>query len=99
MANVAFAILRHDLGFRGVVVSDALGATAVASIPAGTRAVDFVTAGGDLVIINQVALADQMADAVLNKARSDPTFRALVDTAARRILAAKSAAGLLPCGG
>jgi beta-N-acetylhexosaminidase len=92
-------MLRHDLGFRGVVVSDALGATAVASIPPGARAVDFITAGGDLVIINQVAIADQMADAVLTRARSDATFRAEIDTAARRILAAKSAADLLPCRG
>lgn len=92
-------MLRGDLGFRGVVVSDALGATAVASIPPGTRAVDFITAGGDLVIINQVAIADQMAQAVLARAQGDATFRAQVDTAARRVLAAKSAAGLLPCGG
>jgi hypothetical protein len=38
-------ILRKDMGFRGVVTSDALGATAVSSIPAGTRAVDFISAG------------------------------------------------------
>jgi beta-N-acetylhexosaminidase len=97
--TVIHGMLRDDLGFRGVVVSDALGATAVASIPPGTRAVDFITAGGDLVIINQVAIADEMADAVLTRAQDDATFRALVDTSARRVLAAKSAAGLLPCGG
>jgi beta-N-acetylhexosaminidase len=97
--TVIDGMLRGDLGFRGVVVSDALGATAVASIPPGTRAMDFITAGGDLVIINQVAIADQMADAVLARALADATFRGQVDTAARRVLAAKSAAGLLPCGG
>jgi beta-N-acetylhexosaminidase len=97
--TVIDGMLRHDLGFHGVVVSDALGATAVTSIPPGTRAIDFIDAGGDLVIINQVALADPMADAVLAQARTSATFRALVDTAARRVLAAKSAAGLLPCGG
>ena len=31
-------MLRGDLGFHGVVISDALGATAVESIPPGTRA-------------------------------------------------------------
>ena len=98
-STVIDGMLRRDLGFGGVVVSDALGATAVASIPPGTRAVDFITAGGDLVIINQVATADQMADAVLARAQANPTFRGQVDAAARRVLAAKSAAGLLPCAG
>jgi beta-N-acetylhexosaminidase len=97
--TVIGGMLRHDLGFRGVVVSDALGATAVGSIPPGTRALDFIATGGDLVIINQVAQADQMAQAVLARAQADATFRAQADTAVRRVLAAKSTAGLLPCGG
>jgi len=91
-------MLRDDLGFRGVVVSDALGATAVSSIPPGTRAIDFLNAGGDLIIINQLAPAIQMAQAVAAKAASDATFRHLVDVAALHVLRAKQALDLLPCG-
>ena len=38
-----------------------------------------------------------MAAAVLARASGDAAFRATVDAAAARVLAAKQAAGLLPC--
>jgi hypothetical protein len=38
-----------------------------------------------------------MAAAVLARATADPAFRSLVEDAARRVLAAKRAAGLLSC--
>ena len=40
-------ILRGDLGFHGVVMSDSLSATAVSSVIPGSRAIRFLTAGGD----------------------------------------------------
>ena len=92
-------MLRGDLGFDGVVISDALGATAVASIPAGTRAVDFLEAGGDMIISNKTPPAVEMAKAVASRAASDDAFRARVDDAALHVLRAKEAAGLLSCGG
>ena len=61
-------MLRGDLGFRGVVISDALGATAVASIPPATRAIDFIQAGGDMIISNQVPPAIEMAQALADRA-------------------------------
>ena len=61
-------MLRGDLGFRGVVISDALGATAVASIAPATRAIDFVQAGGDMIISNQVPPAIEMAQALADRA-------------------------------
>lgn len=91
-------LLRNGLGFNGVIVSDDLGqAAAVQAIPAGTRAVDFLTAGGDLITSQSLAPAEQMAAAVLAKASGNAAFRATVDAAAQRVLAAKQAAGLLPC--
>lgn len=49
--TVLDGMLRGDLRFDGVVISDDLGATAaVASIPPGTRAIDFLDAGGDMII-------------------------------------------------
>ena len=91
-------LLRNGLGFNGVIVSDDLGqAAAVQAIPAGTRAIDFLTAGGDLITSQSLAPAEQMAAAVLAKASGNAAFRATVDAAAQRVLAAKQAAGLLPC--
>jgi beta-N-acetylhexosaminidase len=79
-------------------VSDDLGATvAVADIAPATRAVDFIEAGGDLIISKTLGPAVRMADALLAKTSSDPSFRTRVDDAVHRVLRAKDAAGLLPC--
>ena len=95
---VIMRLLRNGLGFSGVIVSDDLGdAAAVASIPAGQRALDFLNAGGDLITSQSLAPAEKMASTVLATASSDSAFRATVDDAARRILAAKQVQGLLPC--
>jgi beta-N-acetylhexosaminidase len=95
---VIMHLLRSGLGFNGVIVSDDLGqAAAVASIPAGQRALDYLNAGGDLITSQAIAPAEQMAATVLKTASSDSAFRATVDAAVRRVLAAKQAQGLLPC--
>lgn len=91
-------MLRGTLGFQGVVVSDDLGATgAVASIPAGDRALAFLSAGGDLVISKTADATHAMVLAVQSRAAADPAFRARVDDAAVRLLGKKQAYGLLPC--
>ncbi len=79
--TIVTGVLRGDLGFEGVVVSDALGAKAVASIPAATRAIDFLRAGGDMLISNQIAPAEAMADAIAARAAANPAFRTRVDEA------------------
>ena len=44
-------LLRKQLGFGGVVMSDDIGATeAVSAIPPATRGVEFIAAGGDMII-------------------------------------------------
>jgi beta-N-acetylhexosaminidase len=92
-------ILRDAMGFNGVIVSDDIGnAEAISDIPPGTRAIDFLEAGGDLIISKTVAPAVSMAEAVSARADSDAAFRSIVDDAALRILQAKEAYGLLPCG-
>jgi beta-N-acetylhexosaminidase len=91
-------LVRNGLGFTGVIVSDDMGdAAAVQAIPAGTRATRFLAAGGDLITSQSLSPAEQMAAAVLAKASGDAAFRATVDAAAQRVLAAKQKAGLLPC--
>jgi beta-N-acetylhexosaminidase len=97
--TVIRSMLRGDLGFRGVVVSDDLGAAvAVADIPPAQRALDFIRAGGDLIVSKTAGPADEMAAAIVSQAGSNPGFKALVDQAALRVLEAKQASGLLPCG-
>jgi beta-N-acetylhexosaminidase len=91
-------LLREQIGFRGLIVSDDLGrAVQVAAIVAGERAVRFLAAGGDIVLTADPATLGPMIDAVLSAATDDPEFAARVTDSQRRILEAKSHAGLLPC--
>lgn len=92
-------ILRGDMGFDGAVISDDLAAVAVASIPAGTRAVRFIDAGGDMIISTSLSAMTQMVRALRERAARDAAFTARLDASALRVLRAKEAAGLLPCGG
>jgi beta-glucosidase-like glycosyl hydrolase len=90
-------LLRTQLGFDGVVISDDLGnAKAVAAVPAGERAVRFLAAGGTLVLTVDPTIVPEMIDAVLARADADPAFAAQVDAAVRTALLAKVRAGLLP---
>lgn len=83
-------VLRGDLGFRHIVMSDDLGgATQVARWTAGQRAVRFVRAGGDLVLTVEAGELPTMYAAVLRLARHSKPFRSRVNAAARRILEVK----------
>jgi beta-N-acetylhexosaminidase len=91
-------MLRVRMGFRGVIVSDDLGDTAaVASIPPATRAIDFLTAGGDMIISKTAAPADAMVQAIRSRVATNAGFRQRVDDAAQRILRMKQAWALMPC--
>ena len=91
-------LLRDSLAFNGVVVSDDLGATAaVATIAPADRAVNFLAAGGDLIISKTIAPAIAMAAAIRTRASTDAAFRSRVDDAATRVLRAKAARGLVSC--
>ena len=95
---VVMQLLRAGLGFGGVIISDDLGvAAAVASVPAGDRAVSFLNAGGNMITSQSLPVAETMATAVLARTAADATFRAVVGAAVWRILAAKQAYGLLGC--
>jgi beta-N-acetylhexosaminidase len=96
--TVLQGMLRGDLGFDGVIMSDTLSATAVSSLTPAVRAVRFLEAGGDLIVLSPpVSTTIMMARAVTSRAATNATFRATVDAAALRVLEAKDEAGLLPC--
>jgi beta-N-acetylhexosaminidase len=93
---IVTGLLRGDLGFGGVIISDDIGAAAqVANYAPGDRAVEFVAAGGDMVLTVNANQAGEMTSALVQKARASAAFRRLVDAAALRVLQAKQARGLL----
>jgi beta-N-acetylhexosaminidase len=96
--EVMRVILRQQMHFSGVIVSDDLGAaTAVADLSPGVRGIDFLTAGGDLITSQSLPAAAAMDVAIRARLSADPAFRALVNSAVMRVLSAKQAYGLLPC--
>jgi beta-N-acetylhexosaminidase len=85
--------------FKGLVISDDLGqAVAVADVPPGQRAVDFVQAGGDMALTVRPADAAVMVGALAAKAASSTAFRSKVAAAALHVLASKQSLGMLSCG-
>ena len=95
---IVTGLLRKKLGWTGMVVSDDLGsAAAVRALPVGRRAVDFVAAGGDLVLTVEPAQATTTRNAIVARAAADATFRARVADAVTHVLAAKEELGLLRC--
>jgi beta-N-acetylhexosaminidase len=96
--TIVTGLLRKKMGFRGTILSDDMGvAAAVASVPAGQRAISFVSAGGDLITTESLPVADEMDAALVSRVGSDASFRATVNAAALQILTTKDAYGLLPC--
>lgn len=97
--TVIQGMLRGDLDYDGVVITDDVGAAAeVASVPAGQRATRFVAAGGDIVITAKASLTGTMIDALVGKAEDDQAFADQLTTSVRRVLALKQRHGLVTCG-
>ena len=93
---IVTGMLRGDLHFRGVIISDDLGVSKqVSGLSVGERAVAFIAAGGDVVLTVDALQAPEMTAAVLARAKSDPKFKAQVAAAALVVLQAKQARGLL----
>ena len=93
--TIVTGMVRGDLGFNGVIISDSLGAAQVQAWPLGDRAINFFNAGGDLALMNDPAILPAMYNAVLQRANSDATFKAKLDASVLRILTAKENRGLI----
>ena len=97
-ARTMQVLLRKQMHFGGVIVSDDMGAAAaVASLSPAARATGFLAAGGDMILSVSLPAAAAMDTTVLGRVNHDPAFRSSVDAAVMRILVAKQAYGLLPC--
>ncbi len=92
-------LLRTQLGWTGVVITDDVGAArAVSAVPPGDRAVRFLAAGGDIVLTAVPSQAAAMTAAVQARVARDPEFAASVDESVRRVLALKERFAVLRCG-
>jgi beta-N-acetylhexosaminidase len=89
------SLLRTDLGFVGIIITDDLsGAAAVQAWSPADRAILAIQAGVDIVlVVHSAGILAEMMDAVVAKAADDPEFAALVDAAARRVLLQKIIVG------
>lgn len=91
-------LLRADLGYDGVIISDDLGAAqAVADVPGGERAIRFVRAGGDLAISASPSIAQEMVADLVAAADADPDFAHRIDESALRVLHLKRDLGVTTC--
>jgi beta-N-acetylhexosaminidase len=93
---VMTSMLRHDLGFRGVIISDSFNAKAIERVPAARQAVNFFRAGGTMVLDTDLAPIRTMENAVAARAAAKPRFAAIVKSAVLTVLTAKAKAQLLP---
>lgn len=94
--TIITGMLRGDLHFHGVIVSDDVGISKqLSGTSVADRAVKFIAAGGDIVLTVDATQAPTMTAALISRARSDPAFRRQVDIAALVVLRAKQAQGLL----
>ncbi len=91
---VVDGLLRNELGFRGVVITDSTEAAAVLAVTQPAQAaVRNVRAGVDIVLTTGRGSYIQVYRALLAEARRDPAFRARVREAAARVLALQRALG------
>ncbi|HEV2075642.1 MAG TPA: glycoside hydrolase family 3 N-terminal domain-containing protein [Thermoleophilaceae bacterium] len=88
-------VLREELGYEGVVVTDSLEAEAVLSrTDTPTAAVRSIEAGADLALTTSVGSYQPVLGALLREARRDGEFRARVEESAGRVLELKERLGL-----
>jgi beta-N-acetylhexosaminidase len=91
-------LLREELGFRGVIVSDDLGMKAVADRwPIAELAVRAVVAGADHLLVREPEERQVAAyEALLREAEASAAFRRRVEESARRIAELKARVAVGP---
>ena len=95
--TVVEGMIRDDLDFDGVVISDDLSAAVLRDYSAARRAVAFVGAGGDLMIVGDATSAPSMAEALLERGSRDRAFAKRIEQSAIRVLTLKDRRRLTRC--
>jgi beta-N-acetylhexosaminidase len=93
--RILTTLLRDQLGFKGVVITDSMEAAAVlkrSSIE--TAAVRSIAAGADMLLLTDAGSFPRVSKQLLVAARRSPGFRARVTEAAARVIALKRSIGL-----
>lgn len=90
-------MVRDDLGFTGIIVSDDICDAVQLSFAAPSdRAADFIAAGGTMALCTNQNILPQLYQGILTRRAADPAFAAVVDAAALKVLQIKAESGLLP---
>jgi beta-N-acetylhexosaminidase len=93
--RIATELLRDDLGFDGVAITDSLEAQAVLDRSGVAAAAErSLLAGADLILMTGSASWNEVFPRLLERARSSPAFRQRVRRSAARVLALKRRLGL-----
>jgi beta-N-acetylhexosaminidase len=93
---IVTGLLREDLGFDGVVVTDSIEAQAVLDRSGVGRAAErSIRAGADLILMTGSASWNQVHAWLLKRARASKPFRERVRRSAGRVLSLKQRMGLL----
>ena len=87
-STIVTDMLRREMGFSGVVITDDVSAAVqVQDVSAGDRAVRAIRAGCDIVLASaDPTVAADMVKALITTAQSDPAFAARVDESVTRVL-------------
>ena len=94
--TVIQGMVRGDLGFTGVIVSDDIcDAVQLSVVPPERRGADFIAAGGSMALCTNAGLAPRLWQGIVDRARGDPGFAQSLEAAALAVLEAKERAGLL----
>jgi beta-N-acetylhexosaminidase len=94
-SRIATELLRDELGFDGVAITDSLEAQAVLDRSGVAAAAErSLGAGADLILMTGSASWNEVFPRLLERARSSPAFRERVRRSAARVLALKRRLGL-----
>lgn len=91
------SVLRNNVGFKGIIMTDDIGsAAAMSPWSYASRAVNTINAGGQLILTVTPAAIPAMYDALLANAHASSAFTYKINAAAFAMFRAKQSYGLLP---
>ena len=85
--TIVHDMVRGDLGFKGIIVSDDIcDAVQVRAVPVSQRGVLFLKAGGTMALCTNEALLPEMYNGLVEAVKTDPAFAKQLDSAALVVL-------------